>query len=431
MSDFVLKGNICFSVDKENIETVDGYLACVDGKCAGVFKNLPSAYKDLDLIDYGDNLIIPGMVDLHIHAPQYAFRGLGYDYELLDWLDNIAFKEENKYADVDYAKKAYKIFVDEIKKSATTRLSIFASRHVEATIELMKQLEKNGLVSYVGKVNMDRDAPKPLVEENSLQDTIDWLEKTDSKFKNTKPIITPRFIPSCSDELLYNLGRLLLMYDVPVQSHLSENLGEIEYVKKLCPDSKFYGDAYDKYGLFGKVNDYLFNKTKRYKTLMAHCVYSSDAEIKLMKENDVYIVHCPSSNMNVSSGMAPIRKYLDLDMNMGLGSDVAGGTSESMFSIITKTIEVSKMYWRCIDQKYKALNFNEAFYLATMGGGKFFGDVGTFKEGYEMDAIVLDDSILKTTLKLSPLERLHRAIYLSLDLKGGIKHKYVKGRKLF
>lgn len=431
MSDFVLKGNICFCKNKEEIETVDGYLVCINDKCAGVFKKLPSKYQKLNLIDYSDYLIIPGMVDLHIHAPQYAYRGLGMDYELLDWLKYEAFKEESKYEDLEYAKKAYKIFVDEIKKSATTRLSIFASRHVEATIELMEQLEESGLVSYVGKVNMDRDAPEPLVEHDSLQDTVYWLESVDGKFENTKPIMTPRFIPSCSDELLRGLGQLMLMYDVPLQSHLSENLGEIEYVKQLCPNSKFYGDAYDKNGLFGKAHDELFGVDKQYKTIMAHCVYSCDDEIKLMKENDVYIAHCPSSNMNVSSGIAPIRKYLDLDMNMGLGSDVAGGTSESMFSTITKTIEVSKLYWRCIDQKYKALNFNEAFYLATMSGGKFFGDVGTFKEGYEFDALVLDDSILKTTLNLSLLERLQRAIYLSLDLKGGIKHKYVKGKELF
>ncbi len=431
MSDFVLKGNICFSKDKEKIETVDGYLVCVNNKCAGVYKNLPSKFESLELFDYGNQLIIPGMVDLHIHAPQYAFRGLGFDYELLDWLDNIAFKEESKYEDLDYAKKAYKIFVNDLKKSATTRLSIFASRHVEATIELMKQLEKSGLVSYVGKVNMDRDAPKPLVEDNSFQDTVKWLKLTDGCFENTKPIMTPRFIPSCSDQLLSKLGQLLLSYNVPLQSHLSENLSEIEYVKKLCPHAKFYGDAYNQNGLFGVTYDESLGTYKSYKTLMAHCVYSSDEEIKLMKKNGVYVVHCPSSNMNVSSGIAPIRKYLDLDMNMGLGSDVAGGTSESMFLTITKTIEVSKLYWRCVDQKYKALNFNEAFYLATMAGGKFFGDVGTFKEGYEFDALVLDDSSLKTTLDLSILERLERAIYLSLDLKGGVKHKYVRGRKIF
>ena len=224
---------------------------------------------------------------------------------------------------------------------------------------------------------------------------------------------------------MYKLGDLIYEYDVPLQSHLSENLGEIELVKELCPNSKYYGDAYNEYGLFGKKDE------KQYKTIMAHCVYSSDCEIKLMKDNGVYIVHCPSSNMNVSSGIAPIRKYLDLDMNMGLGSDVAGGTSESMFQTITKAIEVSKLYWRIIDQNYKALSFKEAFYLATLKGGEFFGKVGSFKSGFEFDALILDDSILKTTLDLNIEERLERAIYLSLDIKGGIKHKFVKGEMLF
>ncbi len=425
MSDFVLKGNICFSKSKDELICADGYLVCVNGLSKGVFEKLPLEYKDYKLYDYSNYLIIPGLIDLHIHAPQYAYRGLGMDYELLDWLKYEAFKEESKYEDIAYAKAAYKIFVDELRKSATTRLSIFASIHSQATIELMDQLDKSGLISYVGKVNMDRNAPVPLVETNSYIDTKEWLDKTIAKYKNTKPIITPRFIPSCSDELMYKLGDLIYEYDVPLQSHLSENLSEIKLVKKLCPNSKYYGDAYNEYGLFGKKKD------KSYKTIMAHCLYSSEEEVKLMKDNGVFIVHCPSSNINVSSGIAPIRKYLDLDMNMGLGSDVAGGTSESMFQTLVKTIEVSKLYWRIIDQNSKPLSFKEAFYLATLKGGEFFGKVGGFESNFEADILVLDDSILKTTLDLSIEERLERAIYLSLDIKGGIKHKFVKGEMLF
>ncbi len=425
MSDFVLKGNICFSKSKDELICVDGYLICANGLSKGVFEKLPLEYKDYKLYDYSNYLIIPGLIDLHIHASQYAYRGLGMDYELLDWLKYEAFKEESKYEDIAYAKAAYKIFVDELRKSATTRLSIFASRHIQATIELMDQLEESGLISYVGKVNMDRNAPVPLVETNSYIDTKEWLDKTIAKYKNTKPIITPRFIPSCSDELMYKLGDLIYEYDVPLQSHLSENLSEIKLVKKLCPNSMYYGDAYNEYGLFGKKKD------KSYKTIMAHCLYSSEEEVKLMKDNGVFIVHCPSSNINVSSGIAPIRKYLDLDMNMGLGSDVAGGTSESMFQTLVKTIEVSKLYWRIIDQNCKPLSFKEAFYLATLKGGEFFGKVGSFESDFEADILVLDDSILKTTLDLSIEERLERAIYLSLDIKGGIKHKFVKGEMLF
>lgn len=425
MSCFVLKGNIAFSESKDVLKTIDGFLVCVDGYCKGVYETLPLEYQNYELFDYTDKLIIPGMVDLHIHACQYAYRGLGMDYELLDWLKYEAFVEEAKFADLDYSKKAYEIFVDNIVKSATTRLSIFASRHTDATILLMELLEKSGLVSYVGKINMDRDAPYPLVETNSYKDTIRWLEETKSRFINTYHIITPRFIPSCSDDLMYQLGELVKEYKLPLQSHLSENLGEIELVASLCPNSRFYGDAYDEYQLFGKNSDGL------YPTIMAHCIYSNDEEVKMMKDRGIFIAHCPSSNMNVSSGIAPIRKYLDLGLNVGLGSDVAGGTSESLFQTLTKAIEVSKLYWRLVDQNAKALSFKEAFYMATMGGGKFFGHVGSFKQDYEFDALILDDSILKTTLDLSIAERVERAIYLSLDLKGGVIHKFVKGKMLF
>lgn len=404
MRNYVLKGCIAYSEDKDKLNTLDGYLVCENGYCKGVFEKIPSKFDTYEMLDYSNKLIIPGMVDLHIHASQYAYRGLGMDYELLDWLKYEAFVEEAKFADLDYSKKAYEIFVDNILKSATTRLSIFASRHVEATTLLMEMLEESGLVSYVGKVNMDRDAPVPLVETNSYEDTVRWLNDVNNRFKNTYPIITPRFIPSCTDDLMYKLGELVREYKLPLQSHISENLGEIELVKKLCPNSRFYGDAYDEYKLFGE------NVNGTYPVIMAHC---------------------PSSNMNVSSGIAPMRKYLDLDLNLGLGSDVAGGTSESMFQTLTKAIEVSKLYWRLIDQNAKALSFKEAFYLATMAGGKFFGDVGAFKEGYEFDALVLDDSILRTTLDLSIEERLERAVYLSLDLQGGIVHKFVKGKMLF
>lgn len=425
MRNYVLKGCIAYSEDKDELNTLDGYLICEDGFCKGVFEKLPSEYETYELLDYSNKLIIPGMIDLHIHAPQYAYRGLGMDYELLDWLKYEAFVEESKYSDLEYSKKAYGIFVDNILRSATTRLSIFASRHVEATTLLMEMLEESGLVSYVGKVNMDRDAPYPLVETNSYEDTIRWVKDVKGRFKNTYPIITPRFIPSCSDDLMYKLGELVRDYKLPLQSHISENLGEIELVKQLCPNSRFYGDAYDEYKLFGE------NENGTYPVIMAHCIYSCDEELKMMKDRGIFAVHCPSSNMNVSSGIAPMRKYLDLDLNLGLGSDVAGGTSESMFQTLTKTIEVSKLYWRLIDQNAKALSFKETFYLATMGGGKFFGSVGTFKDNYEFDALVLDDSALKTTLDLSIEERLERAVYLSLDLQGGIKHKFVKGKMLF
>ena len=226
------------------------------------------------------------MTDLHVHAPQYSFRGLGMDLELLDWLNVNTFPEEAKYSNIEYAKKAYSIFVEDLKKEATTRACIFATINNESTLLLMEMLEKSNLCTYVGKVNMDRNSSEDLCEESaeiSLEETDKWIADALKRFKNTKPILTPRFVPSCSDELMKGLGILQKKYKLPVQSHLSENLSEISWVKKLNPKSNCYGDAYDMFGLFGGSG----------KTVMAHCVYSTEEEIELMKKNKVFIAHCP------------------------------------------------------------------------------------------------------------------------------------------
>ena len=430
MKSFVLKGHICYNVSPSEIKTVkSGYVVCKDGISQGVFESLPEEFANYDIYDMGDKLIIPGMIDLHIHASQYAYRGTCMDLELIEWLQEHAFPEEAKFKDLQYADKAYSIFAEEMRKSATTRACIFATRHKDATKVLMDKMEESGLVSYVGKVNMDRNAPPIICEESakaSEAETINWILETKDNYKNTKPIITPRFIPSCTDELMASLGEIQVKYNVPIQSHLSENLSEIELVKELCPDTKYYGDAYDKYGLFGDINA----NGEKIKTLMAHCIWSSDEELAKMKGNEVFVVHCPASNMNVASGIAPIRKYFNKELKLGLGSDVAGGQTESMFRAITDAIQVSKLYWRHIDQNSKPLTFDEAFYMATLGGGEFFGKVGSFEKGYEFDAVVLDDSILPTSIELNLHDRLERAVYLSLDTKGIIE-KYVAGKKVF
>ena len=429
MGDFVLKGNICYSESKNELITRENaYVVCVGGKSKGVFSELPQQYAALPLKDYGDCLIVPGMIDLHIHAPQYAFRGMCMDLELMDWLNRYTFPEEAKYMELEYAERAYAIFVNALKASATTRAVVFATRHRPATELLMKLMDESGLASFVGKVNMDREAAEVLVEESaavSASETVQWIEAVKEKYTNTKPILTPRFIPCCSDTLMEHLRQIQMAYGLPVQSHLSESPGEIEFVHVLRPDNAFYGEAYNDYDLFGKNED---NQTD-VKTVMAHCVWSTDEEIDLMRKNGVFVAHCPASNMNLSSGIAPIRKYLDLGMNIGLGTDVAGGHSDSIFRAITDAIQVSKMYWRYVDQTMKPITFPEAFYMATLGGGAFFGDVGSFAEGYAFDAVVLDDTALVHPQELSVSERLERAVYLGLDTYG-IRAKYVNGEKI-
>ncbi|MDL2216658.1 amidohydrolase family protein, partial [Desulfovibrio sp. OttesenSCG-928-M14] len=211
-SSFVVRGNLCHSKDVKTLESMEkGYVVCEKGVCAGMFLDLPEAYQGLPLLDFGQSLVIPGLVDLHVHAPQYAFRGLGMDMELLDWLNARVFPEEARYRDLEYAKRAYSFFVEDLKKSSTTRACIFATLHSPATILLMDMLEASGLVTLVGKVNMDRNGPSVLQEESaafSAGQTLAWLEQIDGRYSNTAPIITPRFIPSCSDELMTALSEI-------------------------------------------------------------------------------------------------------------------------------------------------------------------------------------------------------------------------------
>lgn len=420
---FVLRGNICYSRDARVLECMEqGYVVCIEGRSAGVYKELPQMYAKLPLTDCGDGIIVPGLTDLHIHGPQYSFRGLGMDLELLEWLNTRTFPEEARYSDREYARKAYTIFADDMKRSGTTRACIFGTLHREATVELMDLMEDTGLKTMVGKVNMDRNCPDILVEESanaSMEETLLWLEEIKGRYKNTQPILTPRFIPTCTDELMEKLKVIQEQYGLPVQSHLSESKGEIAWVKELCPWSEFYGDAYDHFGLFGGD----------VKTIMAHCVWSGEKETERMRERGVYVAHCPQSNTNLLSGIAPARAYLDKGLKMGLGTDVAGGSSTSIFRAMADTVQVSKLRWRLQDENMKALSVQEAFYLGTKGGGSFFGKVGSFEEDYEFDALVLDDSQLKHPQPLGLGERLERFIYLADERH--INSKYVAGEKVF
>ena len=421
---FALKGTICFSTDQSHLSLYENsYVICEKGRCAGVFPEIPERFSGIPVRDTGNSLIIPGLVDLHLHAPQYAFRGMHMDLELLDWLNTVTFPEEARYQDPSYAKKAYSIFAEDMRKSATTRASVFGTLHRESTELLMDLMEQTGLITYIGKVNMDRNSPDELREKDartSSEDTIQWLRDIAGKYKNTKPILTPRFIPSCTDELMKLLADIQRTYRLPVQSHLSENQGEIAWVKELCPDSAFYGDAYDHFGLFGG---------ETCPTIMAHCVYSSNEEIALLHKRGVFVAHCPQSNTNLSSGIAPVRKYLDEGLHMGLGTDIAGGHSLSMLRAVADAIQVSKLRWRLVDESLKPLSLEEAFYLATMGGGAFWGKTGSFLEDYEFDAVILSDEQLPCPHSLTPLERLERLIYLGDDRC--ITGKYVSGNKIF
>ncbi len=411
---FILFGNFVYTDNLRNLIIKENmYAVCENGVSQGIFSKIPEEYAHFELKNHENKLILPGLIDLHVHAPQYEFRATAMDMELIDWLNTYTFPTESKYKDVDYAKKAYSLFASHLKKSPTTRAVIFGTIHKQATIKLMELLDETGLKTYVGKVNMDRNSPDFYIEDtiSSINDTNEFILACN--FENSKPIITPRFIPTCTDELMHELSKLSKEYDLPIQSHLSENIGEIKWVSELCPESKFYGDAYDKFSMF---ND---------KTIMAHVVLPCEEEIALLKKNGVFVAHCPSSNLNLTSGIAPVRRILDEGISIGFGSDVAGGNSLSIFNEMMVSIQMSKMYKRYVDSTKNSLSIADVLYMATLGGGKFFGNVGSFDSGYEFDAIIIDDKNLQTTRNFNITERLERLIYNSFDSE--LVEKYVAG----
>mgnify|MGYP000934546274 CR=1 FL=1 len=420
MDKMVLKGDIVFTSVKDRLDIFeDSYLIVENGKVVKISKVLEESYKGYPLKDYSKKLIIPGFVDLHLHAPQYPNRGLGLDKELIPWLETYTFPEEEKYDDLEYSRKVFTRLINELWSLGTTRSVVFASVHKESTKLLLDLFLESGLGAYVGKVNMDRNTKKELKEDTnkSILDTEEIIKEYKDKSNLVKPIITPRFVPTCSEGLLEALGNLALRYEVPVQSHLNENTSEVVWVKELFPNSKNYASVYDDYNLFGQT-----------KTIMAHCIYNTDDEIELMAENGVYAAHCPYSNYNLSSGIMPVRKFLDMGVPVGLASDISGGNSLSMMSIIAATIQASKMKWLDTNKELAPLTFSEGFYLATKGGGSFFGKVGSFEEGYDFDALIIDDSSLADIKELTIEERLQKFIYIGDDRN--IVNRYVEGREI-
>ena len=416
--EYLVHGDLCFSTAPRHIETMEAsYLHVKDGKCISCYKELPEALSSLEIKDYSGNLIIPGMVDLHLHAPQYAYRGTKMDLPLLDWVNSNTFPEEAKYEDMNYAKAAYKNFVEDLKESPTTRAVIFATLHKEATLCLMDLLEKSGLETMVGKVNMDRNSPDYLTEhsaEEALENTRNWLQAIPEDYRHCHPILTPRFTPTCSDALMEGLGKIKKEKGIPLQSHLSENKAEISWVKELCPDTKNYGESYDRYGLLQH-------------SVMAHCVHTREDELELLKERECYICHCPQSNTNLQSGVAPVKHFLEKGAKLGLGTDIAGGANLSMFRAITDAIHVSKLR-SCLLLEDAAITVEEAFYMASLSGGGFFGKVGSFLTGYEADFLVYErkrESIREESL----LERLEMLLYTEKELFR-MKTKFVSGRQI-
>ena len=413
----VLKGNIISASSFGKLDIYEnGYLVSENGIIVGVYHDLPVEYQKEKVVDYGNRLIIQSFSDMHLHAPQYPMLGSGMDLPLIDWLNTYTFPVEAHFKDDEFARRVYHELAEKLIKNGTTRVAMFSSMHKNATLILMEELEKAGVTGYVGKVNMDRNGGVDLEEttEESISETLDWLKKCN--FKNVKPIITPRFTPSCTNELMEWLGKTAKEYNLPIQSHLSENRGEIAWVKELHPDCPEYWETYKKYGLWNN------------KTLMAHCVFSSERERKAIKDAGVYVVHCAASNNNLISGFAHIKKMIQEGVNVVLGSDIAGGDHLSMFDVVVDTIKASKTRNIMDNWETGFLTVEEAYYLATSAANSFFDEKPGFAKGNELHCLVLDDSKLVTASPLSIKERFEKAIYLRQD--DALTAVYSKGKKV-
>ncbi|KAF9188124.1 hypothetical protein BGZ51_000841 [Haplosporangium sp. Z 767] len=394
----VFYGTLIHSVSIKEIEYIKQGLLFIDnqGKIAKLVKDVPqdkvesslegvASEKVVRLND--DQFIIPGFIDTHIHAPQYTFCGNGHDLPLLEWLDTYTFPRESKFQCKDYARKLYTKSVARSLRNGTTSACWFATIHLDACKELVDIIHEQGQRAYVGKVNMNQNSPDFLVEttETSIRDTrafVEYVKGVNATLSHkplVTPIITPRFAISCNSELLTELGKLAKEYDLPIQSHLCENMNEIGFTMSLFPNSVNYTAVYADHGL---LND---------RTIMAHCVHMKDEELDLMKEKNAGISHCANSNFNLKSGMADVRAMLKRDIKVGLGTDVAGGYSPSILEALraSRTCSVAR-------DMESSLIVAELFYLATVGGARVMeleDTIGNFVVGKEFDAILVNTAI--------------------------------------
>lgn len=235
---FIIKGNICQTKNPKELDLHErAYVVCVNGISKGVFEILPEEFKNLPIYDYGDALIFPGMIDMHVHAPQFAFRGTSMDLELMEWLNRYTFPEEEKYENLEYAEKAYGMFVNALKNSATTRACIFATRHRYATELLMNLMEESGLISFVGKVNMDRQFAR-LAGLLELADD-EFVRARDHMLDYTEDI-RKRIITDDADDVVINMISLneYVLHNKNMQKLIKEiaNISGAE-VNSIDPES--------------------------------------------------------------------------------------------------------------------------------------------------------------------------------------------------
>ena len=382
--------------------------------------------------------LLPGLVDLHIHAPQWPQLGKALDLPLYDWLQQCTFPLEAKYADLEFARSSYSSLVDNLIANGTTTATYFGTVHLEATKLLADICLEKGQRAVVGRVAMDnadecpefyRD-PSSTVALDETRAFVDYVRGLDrNPTQRVMPAVTPRFIPSCTDTLLKGLGEIASEYDCHIQTHCSESDWKHNYVL----DRHGVNDT-QSLDQFGLLTD---------KTILAHANLISDGDMSTIRHTDCGIAHCPLSNIYFSNAVFPTRRALDFGLNVGLGTDISGGPKADILSNCLGAVNASRSLEEGVDPLLAGsergtpdsrINYMDAFWMATVGGAKSLGlKVGQLSQGYSFDAMVVDTTVADSNLMIWPDldsddDILQKIIYNSG--RNNIEKVWVQGRLL-
>jgi guanine deaminase len=350
--------------------------------------------------------LLPGFVDLHIHAPQYPQLGSALDVPLEVWLQKYTFPLEARYADAAFARKNYRLLVDDLIANGTTTALYFATIHQEATRVLADICLEAGQRALIGKVVMDnadqcpdyyRDA-SPEEALRSTQDLIGYIRShQQNKEALVKPVVTPRFVPSCTDATLEALGALAKQCNCHVQTHCSESDWQHGYVLERHGITDT--ESLDRFGLLGRH------------TVLAHGNLITSANMETIRSRGSGIAHCPLSNAYFSSAVFPLKAALEKGLHVGLGTDISGGPSASLFDNMRGALFVARLLESGVDPNLGPversrhagvwIDFRDAFYIATTGGGIALDlPIGQFSPGYQFDALAIDTTARHGTIRV-------------------------------
>jgi guanine deaminase len=339
------------------------------------------------------------------------------DLLLADWLNTYTFPQEAKFSDMDYARAVYDAFLDDLIANGTMHAAVFGTIHRQSVEYLAGQMEKRGFRALIGKVNMDMNSPDYLCETagESVRETEEFLADCAGN-QYAKPIITPRFAPTCSKDLLDGLGKLAAKYGVGLQTHLVESKWEAAEAKRLFPECSCDTEIYERAGLMdhGPV-------------VAAHFIFPSEEDIRILKKHGGYAVHCPDATVNVIAGITPVSALAKQGMNLALGSDIAGGHLPGVYTQAARSVQFSKLKWFYEANGNEVITFANAFYMATKKGGSLFGKVGSLEPGYVFDALVIRD-FSDPFRRITPEETVERFCYTGTA--ADITARFMNGRRL-